>query len=127
MPVPESATPAAFKIVALIARRPDLTPEQFRMHYEREHAPLFHHSIPDVVADAIVSYSQDHSVALGRGAPAYDCVTEIGFADLTGVRTWSDWYLGPEGKVLRDDEERLMDVARRVVLVTEVRDLGNGR
>jgi hypothetical protein len=125
--VSDSAMPVAFKIVALISRRPDLTPQQFRVHYEHEHAPLFHRSIPDAVADAIVWYSQDHSVALGRGAPAYDCVTEIGFADLAGVRTWSDWYLGPEGQVLRDDEERFMDVARRVVVVTEVRDLGNGR
>ena len=66
-------------------------------------------------------------MALGRGTAAYDCVTEIGFADRAGVRVWSDWYLGPEGAVLRDDEERFMDVARRVVIVTEVRDLGNGR
>jgi hypothetical protein len=117
----------AYKIVALIPRRPDLTPEEFRAIYEGEHAPLFHRTIPDAVAAAIVGYSQDHAVALGRGEPAYDCVTEIGFADLAGVRVWSDWYLGPEGRVLRDDEERFMDVARRVVVVTEVRDLGNGR
>ncbi|MFN8028414.1 MAG: EthD domain-containing protein [Acidimicrobiia bacterium] len=118
---------AAYKIVALIVRRADLTPAEFRAHYELQHAPLFHRAIPERVADAIVWYSQDHAVALGRGAPAYDCVTEIGFADLDGVRTWSDWYLGPGGQVLRDDEERFMDLDRRVVVVTEVRPLGTGR
>lgn len=120
-------TAPAYKIVALIPRRPDLTPERFRAIYEGEHAPLFHRTIPEPVADAIVWYSQDHAVALGRGVPAYDCVTEIGFADLEGVHVWSDWYRGPAGQVLRDDEERFMDVARRVVIVTQVHDLGNGR
>ena len=70
------------------------------------------------------------TVSSCHGAPATPLttgVTEIGFADLEGVRVWSDWYRGPAGQVLRDDEERFMDVARRVVIVTEVRALGNGR
>ena len=44
-------TAPAYKIVALIPRRPDLTPERFRAIYEGEHAPLFHRTLPDHVAD----------------------------------------------------------------------------
>jgi hypothetical protein len=64
---------------------------------------------------------------LGRNEPAYDCVTEFDFDDLAGLRLWSDWYLGDGGKVLRDDELLFMDTSRRVVMVTEVHDIGSSR
>jgi uncharacterized protein (TIGR02118 family) len=114
------------KLVALIKRRPDLTLEEFCAYYEHRHAPLFHRTIPPEVADAIKSYAQNHAVQLGS-QPAYDCVTEFSFDDLAGLRVWSDWYLGDEGKVLRDDEEQFMDPNQRVVIVTDVRDIGTGR
>ncbi len=117
------------KIIALIRRRSDLTREEFREHYELRHAPLFHRVISDDVAGAIVHYVQNHAVALGRGNTdtLYDCVTEIGFDDRDGLAVWNRWYLGDEGKILRDDEENFMDKSRRVVIVTEARDLGTGR
>ena len=114
------------KIVALLKRRTDVTPEEFCSYYEHQHAPLFARSIPPDVAAAITHYVQNHAVRLGRSGaePAYDCVTEIGFDDLSGVKLWSDWYLGEEGKVLRDDEETFMDTSQRVVMVTDERDIG---
>jgi hypothetical protein len=48
-------------------------------------------------------------------------VTEIELDDQAGLDTWTEWYLGPEGKVLRDDEDAFMDKSRRVVVVTDVR------
>jgi len=114
------------KIVALIPRRPDLTLEEFRDYYEHRHAPLFHRVIPRDVADAITHYVQNHAVRLDDGTtePPYACVTEIGFDDRAGLETWSRWYLGDDGKVLRDDEEHFMDPSRRVVIVTEACDIG---
>jgi uncharacterized protein (TIGR02118 family) len=111
------------KIVALIRRRADLSPEEFRTYYEQRHAPLFARVIPPSVDRAITHYVQNHAVILGAGsaAPAWDCVTEIGFDDLAAMRVWSDWYLSDEGAVLRDDELNFMDIDRRVVLVTEER------
>jgi hypothetical protein len=117
------------KLVALIKRRSDVTPEAFREHYEHRHAPLFHASIPADVAAAITSYTQSHALQLGGSSSeaAYDCVTEFCFDDLAGLRRWSDWYLGDAGKVLRDDEEHFMDTSQRVVIVTEERNIGVGR
>ena len=114
------------RIIALIKRRPGLSPAEFAEYYEHRHAPLFHRVIPPQVADAIVRYAQHHAVRLGSGGsePAYDCVTELGFDDLGGMRTWSDWYLGDDGKVLRDDEEHFMDVDERVVIVVDEHDIG---
>ena len=114
------------KIVALLKRRADVSLEEFCDYYEHHHAPLFHRTIPPEIADAITRYVQNHAVQLGSGStePAFDCVTEIGFADLAGVRLWSDWYLGEGGSVLREDEEKFMDPRQRVVIVTEEHDLG---
>jgi hypothetical protein len=114
------------KIVALLKRRADVSLEEFCDYYEHHHAPLFQQSIPPAVAGAITRYVQNHALQLGSGAaePAYDCITEIGFDDLAGMRLWSEWYLGEGGQVLRDDEERFMDTSQRVVIVTEERDLG---
>jgi len=111
------------KIVALIKRRADLSLEEFCTYYEQRHAPLFASSIPPAVDGAITHYVQNHATRLGSNAtdPAYDCVTEIGFDDVDGMRLWSDWYLGEGGKVLRDDEENFMDRGRRVVIVTHER------
>jgi EthD domain len=111
------------KIVALLKRRPDVTLEDFCAYYEQHHAQLFARSIPSDVADAIIHYVQNHAVRLGRGDtdPPYDCVTEIGFDDLAGMGRWTSWYLGDDGKVLRDDEERFMDTSKRVVIVTDER------
>lgn len=111
------------KIVALLKRRPDVTLEDFCTYYEQHHAPLFARSIPSDVAEAIKHYVQNHAVQLGRGTtePPYDCVTEIGFDDVAGMERWTNWYLGPEGKVLRDDEEKFMDPRQRVVVVTDER------
>ena len=113
------------KIVALIPRRADLSLEAFREYYEQRHAPLFRRVIPPEVSDAITHYVQNHAARLGDGTtePPYACVTEIGFDDRAGLETWSRWYLGDDGKVLRDDEEHFMDPSRRVVIVTEAVDL----
>lgn len=111
------------KIVAMLKRRPGLTLAEFSEYYEEKHAPLFARTIPPAVDEAITHYVQNHAVTLGVGRtePTYDCVTEIGFADLAGMRLWSDWYNGPDGAVLREDEERFMDTRRRVILVTDTR------
>jgi hypothetical protein len=120
---------AMIKIVALLKRRPDVTLEQFCSYYEHNHAALFARSIPPDVAVAIKHYVQNHAVRLGRSTtdPPYDCVTEIGFDDLAGMQRWTSWYLGEDGKVLRDDEETFMDTGARVVIVTDERNIGVNR
>jgi uncharacterized protein (TIGR02118 family) len=111
------------KLVVLIKRRADVSPEAFRRHYELEHAPLFARSIPPEVADAIIYYAQNHAVALGAGEAPFDCVTEFGFDDVEALRRWTSWYQGDGGRVLREDERRFMDTSERVVIVTEERRL----
>jgi uncharacterized protein (TIGR02118 family) len=116
------------KIVVLLKRKDDVSHEEFCEYYERRHAPLFQRVIPDEVRAAIVHYAQNHTIKLGASSsePDYDCITEMGFADLSGAKVWSDWYYSDAGQVLRDDEENFMDPRQRVVFVTDEKNLGAG-
>lgn len=111
------------KVVALLKRKPGISPEEFSAHYFERHAPLFRQVVPDDVAAGIVRYVQNHAVRVGSGRfePPYDCVTEMGFADRAAMVRWKEFYEGPGGLPLREDEERFMDRDARVVLVTEER------
>jgi uncharacterized protein (TIGR02118 family) len=113
------------KLVALLKRRADLSLDEFLTYYTQHHVPLFAQTIPPDVADAIKHYVQNLAAPLPNSTtdPAFDSITEFGFDSLDELRRWTSWYLGPEGKVLRDDEENFMDVSQRVVVVTEVHHL----
>jgi uncharacterized protein (TIGR02118 family) len=109
------------KVLAGLKRRPGLTPEEFATYYLETHVPLFRRVLPAEIAAGLEHYVQNHAVRLGRGTtdPPFDCVTEMGWRDLEAMQRWNAWYLSPEGKVLRDDEENFMDRDARVVVVTE--------
>jgi uncharacterized protein (TIGR02118 family) len=106
------------KIVVTIKRKPGLTREEFSTYYFDKHAPLARQVIPREVAAGIIHYVQNHAVAQSTAEPPYDCVTEIGFPDEEAMQRWLTWYHGPEGKVLRDDEDNFADQSSRVDVVT---------
>ena len=111
------------KVVAFFKRNPEMTMADFSKYYFEHHAALFRARTPPEVWDGIVHYAQNHAIQLGaRGSePPYDCVTEIGFADIDALERWNVWYFGDEGAALRDDELRFMDKTTRVIVVTEQR------
>ena len=96
--------------------------EEFSSYYFDHHAALFAHATPSEVLAGIPHYVQNHAVTLGNGGEApYDCVTELGFTDLEALERWNRWYFGPDGRVLRDDEDHFMDKVSRVIVVTDER------
>jgi hypothetical protein len=111
------------KVVATIKRTEGMSLEDFARYYFEDHLALCRATVPPHVASVIRRNVQNHAIHLGGSTtePPYDCVTEIEFDDLQGLATWTSWYLGPEGKPLRDDEDAFMDKRRRIVVVTDVR------
>jgi hypothetical protein len=111
------------KVVATFKRNPSLSMEEFSRYYFEHHAALFAEVTPPEVMAGIPHYVQNHAIELGSGAssPPWDCVTEIGFTDLDALRRWNDWYFGPDGQVLHDDEDHFMDKGSRRIVVTEQR------
>jgi hypothetical protein len=90
------------KIVALIAKRPDMTPEAFRDYYEQHHAPLIESLSPALAAyrrnyvDQSTLWSAD-----GLREVSVDVITELWFDD--------EEALAAQEEVMRD-----RDVRRRV-------------
>lgn len=109
------------KIVVLIKRKEGMSLQDFRDYYFDHHAALSKRVLPRELAAKITHYAQNHARPIGDGTKdqPYDCVAEICFSDLDGVRMWNEWYLGPEGAVLRDDEDQFMDKSKRVVVLTD--------
>jgi uncharacterized protein (TIGR02118 family) len=112
------------KVVALIARRPDLSREAFRRHYETRHVPLALRHI-----DGSQGYVRNHVTREIRGGnPGFDAASEFWYADAAALGGVVEMLEGPRGRELREDEERFMDRARNVFFpVTERHLLGPRR
>lgn len=97
------------KLVILLKRRADLTPEQFRAYYEERHAPLCMRYMVGV------SHYVRRYIGPGPGMPdlPFDVITEVWIKD----RAEFDMILDAMGKgILPDDviadEEQLFDRAQ---------------
>ena len=75
------------RLLVLTARRQDLTPEQYKHHYEEIHIPLLRRLLGDAFPLAqerhYIPRSTDGSLQslIGSGYMAYDCITISMFAD----------------------------------------------
>lgn len=87
-----------YKNVSAIVRRPDLTREQFRDHYEQSHAPLAERIFP------FSRYVRNH--VLSPGKCGFDVLSEFWFADPAAIAAALE---GPHGAAVRRDELQFMD------------------
>jgi len=102
------------KLITLIKRKSGLSQEEFSRYWEEKHGPLVVKHLP-----GMKRYVQNHAVRLSSGEPQVDGVVEIWYDDLESYRAASDFYLGDEGKVIRDDEEKFIDRGKMVFFVAE--------
>ncbi|MFQ5904227.1 MAG: EthD domain-containing protein [Candidatus Binatia bacterium] len=103
------------KVITLVKRKDGLTQEEFSRYWEEKHGPLIAKVFPGVRR-----YVQNHAARLpGGGAPQVDGVVELWFDDLEAWRAAADFYLGDEGKVIRDDEEKFLDRNKMVFFVAQ--------
>lgn len=109
-----------YKVIALLARRADLSHAAFVDYYESRHAPLILELMP-----GIVGYRRNFLgpmiVQAGGATPDFDVVTELWFADQAafeaGMRAFEDPQVMQR---LADDEENLFDRRRtRFIAVDE--------
>jgi hypothetical protein len=102
------------KLTFLFKRKADMTPEQFRDHYENSHVPLALRLLP-YFSDYARNYIR-HDLAYrpeGLGvdnAPQFDVVTEVTFATEADYDLMMKRLADPTvSKQIIDDEERFMD------------------
>ena len=125
-----------FKVIWLLKRKPGITFERFRDHYENSHAVLGQTHLghlllsytrnynariapseaPHAIASAIVSKQSD-----------YDCVTEWVLRDEQALTEVFELLFDPViGKLFHDDEEHFLDRSSVRLVTCDVRDARPG-
>lgn len=92
----------------LIKKRPDITSEQFRHHYETVHAPMISQLLPYYAA-----YRRNYIDGPVRSGPReffWDVVTELEFATTSDYEAWLAALEQPEVlEQIRADEVNFLD------------------
>jgi uncharacterized protein (TIGR02118 family) len=108
------------KTLALIARKPGLSREAFRAHYETTHAPL---ALP--LMSGLLRYVRHHLTEELHGAASFDVATAFSYRDAEAMRAVVGRLATPAGDAVLRDELRFMDKPRnRFFAVREVAETG---
>lgn len=97
------------KVIALIRKRPGITTEQFRRHYETVHAPLVNRLLP-----FYATYRRNYVDGPARGGPRqpdWDVFTELEFATTADFEAWRAALARPEVLAqIRADEANFIEL-----------------
>jgi hypothetical protein len=109
-----------FKIAWLLRRKPGITFEQFRDHYENSHAVLGQRYFGHLIQSYTRNYNLRPEPAAGTASGIdrviaakpwdYDCITEWEMRDEAALNEVFALLFDPEiGKIFHDDEEHFLD------------------
>ena len=112
------------KAVALLARKPTLSREQFIEHYEQVHAPLVARSFPQIRKYRRNFIDPSHVIAAsGETAPTFDVITEMWFDDKKGYEQMLAAHADPAvGGPVAEDADRLLDMSKTIQFLVHVHD-----
>jgi uncharacterized protein (TIGR02118 family) len=106
------------KVIAMMKRKPGITPEEFARYWGEDHAQLGFDVLPEDIR--IRGYVQNYAIrSPGDQEPEFDGVVEFCLDDMQAFQRWLGWFVGEGGQVLRDDEQNFMDSSSVKVVVTE--------
>ncbi|MCW1383611.1 EthD domain-containing protein [Novosphingobium sp. KCTC 2891] len=122
------------KTIYFLKRKPGITPEEFRAHYESSHVLLAEKYIGHLLQDYIRNYPtfallNPSNIPAGT-VPApydidYDCITEMHVADQAAIeemtRIFNDPAINP---ILVEDELKFLDRDKTVMIMVDVVNTG---
>jgi uncharacterized protein (TIGR02118 family) len=108
------------KLFVFFARKPGLSPGEFRDYYENHHVPLILSLVPSPPVYKRNYLQRDGSSGLPVDAVTFDVVAEQVFADRDAFNAWLGALYAPDVAArVRADEERFLDRARTTLYVIE--------
>ena len=117
-----------FKVVALVKRKPGLTPAQFKQHYESFHAPMAQRMVGHLFESYVRNYPKelvDYEPEHADIDDSYDAVTEFVFKDASGPAEMQRIFNLPDNnREILEDEERFQDRLKTRLLIVDVVDTG---
>ena len=109
------------RTLSLIKRRPDITRDAFREHYETVHAPL---ALPYM--DGLVRYVRYHLEAEFHGTIGFDVISAFWYRDAESTAKLMTILASDEGKPILDDELTFMDKPANVFFPVSERMIEKG-
>ena len=112
-----------FKVMMLVRRKPGLTHEEFRRHYESIHVPLALGTIPQI-RGYVRNYIRPEQDFVRPGDDqqnsGYDCITEFWYEDKAAWEEVKKRYReGDLAAIMEADEVQFMDREQMKVLIAE--------
>jgi uncharacterized protein (TIGR02118 family) len=98
------------KMIGLLPRRPDTSPEQFRAYWTTTHAEI------TAKVPGLRSYVQNICLPDENGDPAFDGVALLAFDDMEGMQKA---LATPEWEAVMDDVPKFVDDSRVVIMIAE--------
>ena len=100
-----------FKLINFLVKRPDLSLEQMKEHYESSHVPIALRTFPDILEHRRNYLPKDSAMAPpGVSLPEVDCIAELWFADRSGFERMMAIVMDPvAGQEVRDDGDKFLD------------------
>ena len=111
------------KVIAMLARKPGLSEQEFVDYYENRHAPLIL-SIAPQICDYRRNYLRREGAILAAGAslPEFDVVTELWFDDEAAFDAAMVAFTDPVNAArIARDEENVFDRSRTMFFVATER------
>ena len=103
------------KVVGFVKKRPDLTREQFKEYWLKNHSKLEKESAENnPVRRIVASFATGEKVGYIQKDPPWDGMVELCFASVEEMRAQ---LTGPQRGVMREDEKNFIDVSEEAVFV----------
>jgi uncharacterized protein (TIGR02118 family) len=104
------------KTISFLKRKPGISREEFRKHYEEVHAPLAVKYLTGLKRDV-----RNHVLPTpGQPEPDFDCITEFWYEDMEAVQRVQEFLQTDEAKIINDDQDLFIDGSQiRYVSVEE--------
>ena len=118
-----------YKIMWLLKRKPGVTFEHFRNHYETSHALLGQKYFGHLILEYKRNYDRSKENGGDGGAldSGFDCVTEWVMPSAEAFDEILRLLADPAiGKIFRDDEEHFLDSSGTRLVRCDCRDTGSG-
>ena len=106
------------KGIALLKRKPGLTPAEFREHYEEVHAPLALSLFP-TIRKYVRNYITTSIIDNGVEEPDFDCIAEHWFDSMEDIQSMIDTSAGHAGVALDHSEKVFADGTKTVFFLVE--------
>lgn len=125
-----------YKILWFLKRKPGITHEQFKDHYERSHSVLGQKYFGHLMLEYKRNYktdvwarnvNEDGKAAFGPREWEFDCITEWVMPDEASFDQIMQLLSEPEiGRIFHDDEEHFLDRDATMLFKCDPRDTGPG-